>query len=49
MCIRDRLLTGKYTGAAVFMILLAVLFWLTLEGSNVSVSYTPLDVYKRQA
>ena len=31
----DRLLTGKYTGAAVFMILLAVLFWLTLEGSNV--------------
>ena len=31
----DRLLTGKYTGTAVFMILLAVLFWLTLEGSNV--------------
>ena len=31
----DRLLTGKYTGAAVFMLLLAVLFWLTLEGSNV--------------
>ena len=26
----DRLLTGKYTGAAVFMILLAVLFWLCL-------------------
>ena len=31
----DRLLTGKYTGAAVFLVLLAVLFWLTLEGSNV--------------
>ena len=31
----DRLLTGNYTGAAVFMILLAVLFWLTLEGSNI--------------
>ena len=31
----DRILTGKYTGAAVFVTLLAVLFWLTLEGSNV--------------
>ena len=31
----DRLLTGNYTGAAAFMLLLAVLFWLTLEGSNV--------------
>ena len=31
----DRILTGKYTGAAVFILLLAVLFWLTLEGSNV--------------
>ena len=31
----DRFLTGNYTGAAVFLLLLAVLFWLTLEGSNV--------------
>lgn len=31
----DRILTGKYTGTAVFVTLLAVLFWLTLEGSNV--------------
>ena len=31
----DRLLTGKYTGAAALMLLLVVLFWLTLEGSNV--------------
>ena len=37
----DRLLTGKYTGAAVFMILLAVLFWLTLEGSNVFSVWLP--------
>lgn len=31
----DRLLTGNYTGTAVFMLLLAMLFWLTLVGSNV--------------
>ena len=31
----DRILTGKYTGTAVFLFLLAILFWLTLEGSNV--------------
>ena len=31
----DRILTGKYTGTAAFLFLLAVLFWLTLEGSNV--------------
>ena len=30
----DRILTGKYTGIAVCAVLLLILFWLTLEGSN---------------
>ena len=30
----DKILTGKYSGIAVFAALLIVLFWLTLEGSN---------------